>query len=178
MQPRVIGLDLSLTSTGLAHWPGMNGASHPYLDRLQPPKGTTGLDRLRWIRARVEECGARASLAVLEGPSYASPGKYTHERAGLWWIVYDALSRYGVPIAVVPPKCRAKYATGTGNAGKDEVLAAVVRRYPDIAVSGNDIADAWVLTAMGLDWLGCPAVEVPKTHREALERVAWPEVKP
>ena len=38
-------------------------------------------------------------------------------------------------------------ATGAGGglkAGKDQVLAAVIRRYPDVPVDGNDQADALV----------------------------------
>jgi crossover junction endodeoxyribonuclease RuvC len=138
----------------------------------------TGLDRLNWIRGRIAESCARAHLAVMEGPSYASEGKYSHERAGLWWLVLDTLvTDYKVPVAVVPPAVLKRYATGKGNASKDAVLAAVIRRYPDVPVTGNDQADAWTLCAMGLRHLGHPAEEsLPKPNLAAMEKVDWPEV--
>lgn len=40
----------------------------------------------------------------------------------------------------------------------------------------NNQADALVLAAMGADHYGTPLVELPKAHREALEKVAWPDL--
>src|SRR5690606_1478975 len=81
-----------------------------------------------------------------------------------------------IPYAIVSPTSLKKYVTGRGNASKDEVLAAAIRRWPDAAINGNDEADAYALRAMGLDHLGHPVADVPKTHRDALAKVAWPEV--
>ena len=62
----------------------------------------------------------------------------------------------GHPVAEVAPALLKKYATGKGNAAKDEVLASVVRRYPQVDISGNDISDALVLAAMGARQLRTP----------------------
>jgi crossover junction endodeoxyribonuclease RuvC len=164
----VLGVDLSLTSTGIA-------TGHVTL-RHRPPKDLTGLHRMRWIRTQVLALAALAELVVIEGLAYASHTGKASERAGLWWMVMDALDEIGAHVAVVSPAGRAKYATGKGNAGKDAVLAAVVKRYPGFEVSGNDQADALVLAAMGLDHLGEPLAVMPQTHRAALDAVQWPEV--
>ncbi|WP_344250995.1 hypothetical protein, partial [Isoptericola hypogeus] len=93
---------------------------------------------------------------------------------GLWWLMVHRLLRNDYPVAVVAPPARAKYATGAGNAAKDKVLAAVVRRYPNVEVTGNDEADALVLAAMGARRLGHAIDDLPKNHLVAMEKVAWP----
>ena len=80
---------------------------------------------------------------------------------------------------VVPASSRAKYATGRGNAGKDEVLLAVSRRYPHAPIVNNDQADAVALAAMGARLLGEPIEDsLPKTHLDALAKLAAPEIGP
>jgi crossover junction endodeoxyribonuclease RuvC len=170
---RVVGLDLSLTATGVAVSDGT-----PYLIKSR----TKGHERLAQIARDIDNAVAggylqdpgRAQLVVVEGPSFGSRGSAYHQLAGLWWLVAHNLWAAGIPYAVVSPTARAKYATGKGNAGKDAVLAAVVRRYPQIEISDNNAADAWVLMAMGCDYLGEPLSEMPAAHREALAKVAWP----
>ncbi|WP_211355193.1 hypothetical protein [Blastococcus colisei] len=133
-----------------------------------------GLPRLRWIRDAVQDnVGDETALVVVEGLAYSRTTGKAAERAGLWHLVVERLDGV-VPWAQVPPTARAKYATGKGNAAKDAVLAAVVRRFPDVEVTGNDQADALVLAAMGLDHLGHPPVVVPAAHRVSLGAVVWP----
>lgn len=162
---RVLGVDLSLTSTGIAG-PG-------WVDRLVP-FGLSGLPRLRWLRdAVLDRVDDGVDLVVVEGLAYSRTTGKAAERAGLWHLVVERLDLM-VPWAQVSPTARAKYATGKGNAPKDAVLAAVVRRFPGVPVSGNDEADALVLAAMGLDHLGCPPVVMPAAHRAVLGGVVWP----
>lgn len=169
---RVVGVDLSLRSTGIA---GSTG----WADRLVPPAGARDLLRLRWLVDEVRLNVTAATLVVLEGPAHSRAAQAGHhELAGLWWMVRDRLARMDIPVAVVSPSARAKYATGRGNAGKDEVLAAVIRRYPDVEITGNDQADAYTLAAMGADWLGHPPAYVPAIQRAVLDKVDWPEVTP
>lgn len=165
----VLGLDLSLASTGVA------GPDWSCL--LKPHARTRGLDRMRWIAKAVADIAQveKAMLVVVEGPAYhqgADAG--AHERAGLWWHVAHTLDQHGYPIAVVGPSQLKRYATGKGNAGKDLVLTACVRRFAWFD-GGNDQADATWLAAMGADWLGKPMTTVPAAQREALDKVTWPE---
>lgn len=166
--PRVIGLDLSLTSTGVASNAG-------WVDRIRTGTDKTpgGFLRLRAIRARVLELGP-ADLIVVESLAISSQTGQHLTRAGLWHVVMEAIDARGYSWAQVNPGTLKKYATGKGNASKDEVLAAVIRRFPAVEVKGNDEADALVLAAMGSDHLGQPMVDMPATHRAALEKVAWP----
>lgn len=170
--PTVLGLDLSLARTGIA-----GNAGGGWTDVLAPPKGTAGVARIDWIRsAIVDRYLANVCLVAIEGPSYGSQAGQSghHERAGLWWVVVRALWRRRIPYAVVSPKSRAKYATGTGNAGKDAVVREVTRRFGWFDGDNNQ-ADALVLAAMAADHLGAPMATMPQSHRAALAAITWPE---
>ncbi|RCV51187.1 hypothetical protein [Marinitenerispora sediminis] len=170
MTTRVIGLDLSLTSTGVA-------SSLGWTERVKSQPGSGDVfGRLRSIRARVLDFAKGADLVVVEALAISRQTGQHLTRAGLWHLVMEAVDSTGVPWAAVTPTSLKKYATGKGNAGKDEVLLAAARRFPDWEVSGNDEADALVLAAMGADWLGEPIAPMPATHRAALAKVTWPEV--
>lgn len=175
----VVGLDLSLTATGIATPVGVRtitskGRAGATLDdryeRLVKLAQSIGLA----IADDAEAADADDVLVVIEAPAFSRTTGHQHDRSGLWWLIVHALLQTQNTVVEVQPTARAKYATGKGNAGKDEVLAAVVRRYPDVLVSNNNEADALVLRAMGCDHLGQHLVDVPQTHRAALDRVAWP----
>ena len=177
---KIVGLDLSLASTGIASV--VPGAVTPVLvDRVQTkPHGddlAARRERLSVLRRNIAAWTRYAHLVVVEGLAYASRSPHATERAGLWWLIVDDLLARDAPVAIVPPSTRAKYATGKGNSPKDAVLAAVIRRYPDADITGNDEADALILAAMGARALGCPVDELPKTHLDAMAKVAWPNTE-
>lgn len=168
-EPRVVGIDPSLTATGVAHW---WGELHTYT----PRKGLTGVARIRDIRAQLYTCTQSADFVVIEGPAYSRQlGAGHHEAAGLWWAIVDLVHTRGTPYAVVPPTTLKRYATGKGNATKPDMRVAWLKRTGEDVRDDNAVDAAW-LRAMGMNHLGCPVVEVPNTHRAALGKVAWPEV--
>ncbi|MGW7572358.1 hypothetical protein [Streptomyces sp. NPDC054765] len=183
-QPRVIGLDLSLTSTGVA---GANWAK-----TLRPGRRRSH-ERMNWLCEHIRVGVEEVDLVVVEGAAYAQGGQAGHhELAGLWWLVTQNLWRHRIPYAVANPHHRTIYATGRANPAQDwprkersrvakgMVRSVAVERY-GVECEGPgryDQADATVLAAMGLDWLGYPTVPVPDTHRRALEAVRWPDLIP
>lgn len=183
----IVGLDLSLTSTGIATIETGDGREHWTVERItSKARAEATLEerhtRLHNLRLEIALKAAMADLIVVEGPSYGSKTGHQHDRSGLWWLVIDWLKRpedfdgWGKPVAEVPPSTRMRYATGKGQAAKDAVLAAVVRRYPQIDVTGNDEADALILACMGARHLGHPIDDLPKTHLAAMDAVRWPDV--
>lgn len=174
----VIGLDLSLTATGIAvstpgltPWCGVIRTSGKKTDSW-----ATRYQRLSDIARRILPAIPECALVVVEAPSYGSVTGSQHDRSGLWWMMYDLLA--GTTRAVVPvePTIRAKYATGKGNSGKDAVLAAAVRRYPEIDINDNNAADAVILMAIGCRLTGAPIDDpLPATHLAALDTVRLPE---
>ena len=169
---RVAGLDVSLTSTGIATLGGT---------LTVPTKGKRAdsiaerRHRLRHITDTVLTEIGHVDLAVIEGPSHHSVGGSVWDRGGLWWLIVDALTARDIPVAVMPPQSRAKYATGSGGARKEAVMDAAQRRYGALCAT-DDEADALILRAAGLDWLGVPLAEVPPGHRVALAGVQWPDL--
>lgn len=168
----VVGLDLSLSSTGVA---GARSDGEVWSERIQPGK-LRGHERMALIDARVREFTHGAYLVVVEGPSFGSTTGSFHERAGLWWMVTHSLWKALVPTAVASPPSVKKYATGKGNATKDQVLWTVAHRFTTLEECGNDEADAVMLAAMGADRLGFPLVRFPAAQRAALAKVAWPDL--
>lgn len=176
----VLGLDLSLTSTGRA-------VVHPDGD---PTTGTIGSDTAgdnypdRWVRLVTTTdrilhpfLTDPPALVVIEGPSYgssASKSASIHDRAGLWWRVTGEIYDAGIPLAVIAPTSRAKWATGRGNAGKTEVAIAVARLWPNHDARTDDEWDALALATMGAQHL---AWDVPTRAHHALTRAAvtWPK---
>lgn len=170
---RVAGLDISLTGTGIATAGGTTRV---------PTKGhrrdslAARRNRIKLIADVVVTEVGDVDLAAVEGPvSYSQPGGSTWDRAGLWWQVVDRLIGRDIPVAVIPPTCRAKYATGSGGAPKAAVLEAAQRRYGAILAS-DDEADALILRAMGLHFLGQPLADVPPGHGVALVGCQWPDL--
>lgn len=167
--PLVIGLDLSLRTTGIAHMtPGSVTTD------IVTAAGT-GLLRLRRLAHYIRNRCEGAALVCIEGPAYhQGVGAGYHERAGLHWLVLDRLWRTNTPVAIIGPSVLKAYATGRGNSGKDAMILAAARRFPTFAGDNNQ-ADALWLAAIGLDHLTGQTV-VPAAHRTKLASVDWPTV--
>jgi Holliday junction resolvasome RuvABC endonuclease subunit len=175
--PTVLGLDLSLARTGVA-----GNAGGGWTDTLRPPTKLAGHRRLAWIEDQILDRFATAvDLVVVEGPSYGSqagPVRQSghHERAGLWWLVTHALWARETQVVVMPPASLKRYATGRGNAGKDDVLREVTKRFAWFTGDNNE-ADALILAAAGGDWAGTPMVTMPAAHRAAIAALGWPALE-
>lgn len=177
----VVGLDLSMTQTGMAMFSD---------DEIEIPE--TGVvvtrgkkdetwesrnSRLDYITDRIEEWITAKRRGILtgifvEGPSYGSTTGHQHDRSGLWWRVYGRMNSIA-PVYVIQPQTRAKYATGSGAANKDKVLAATVRQFLHVDVWSNDIADALQLAAMGAREQGWPVDgQKSKTALDAMGKIA------
>ena len=181
----VAGLDLSLTSTGVAMASWTESLEFARDTRRIESKGRAGATlrerqgRLHRLTSQVVELVAGADLVVIEQPAFSRTMGSMHDRSGLWWLVVDCLiAEYGSRVVEVAPTARAKYATGAGNAGKDAVLAAAVKRYPAWDITGNDVADAVILAAMGCRHLGHPIDSLPQLHLAAMTKVHWPTTEP
>ncbi len=160
----IVAFDLSLTATGYATR-GTFGVLRPL--NLQ------GVERLRWIRDYVLQLSEGMAVVVLEGYSFGS-GNRAHALGELGGVIRLALYEAKLPTVIIPPSCRAKYATGKGNAPKEQVLAEAIRRlrYPG---HDNNEADAMWLFAMAADHYAQPQrTVVPAAHRATLKSIEWP----
>ncbi len=155
----ILGIDFSLTSTGVCAIKDGDAecvtigskredAWHEFPNRVEQ----IALDIFNWVG----DDGLGAGL-VIESPAFAAKGSAVDSMFGGWWLAVRAFGRLGwdPPLRVTPSQLK-KFATGKGNAGKDEVLLAVARRYPDVVIKNNNEADAVVLAAIGAAAYGEP----------------------
>jgi Holliday junction resolvasome RuvABC endonuclease subunit len=170
----VIGLDLSLTGSGVA-------SSNGWCERVGITDVTTRslgerIVAVDHIANQVLALVGRATLVCLEVPAFSRAGGGALERGALWWLVARSLRNREIPVAEIFNQHRMRYATGKGSASKGAIVDAVARRWPQFETGGDDnLADAAVLAAMGADWLGHPLAPMPATHRRALDGVKWPD---
>lgn len=173
MSADAVGIDPSLTGTGIAHTSGRCcRVGRTDITTLPLPARVDAVDHL--VRQILDTVGA-PDLVVIEMPAYSRTGGGALERSALWWLITRALLHRGIPVAEVSIQHRMRYATGKGQASKGAVIEAVTRRWPQFETGGDDnLCDSAVLAAMGADWLGSPIGAVPAAHRKALDGVQWP----
>jgi hypothetical protein len=179
--PLVIGLDMALGTSGIAG-PG-------WTDTIRTGQ-LRDEERLQYIVDTAVSFYRNADFVTIEGPAYSTAKQVGHdEMSALRWMIRCDLRKRSIPFAVINPDSRTIYATGkarwknedtglklTSKQVKGLVRDAVATRY-GIHCGGPtryDEADAYVLMAMGMDWLGYPLAEVPPTHARALKGVPWP----
>lgn len=162
-----LGIDPSLTSTGLS----MSGQT------ISIRCDSTGPKRLIEIRDQIMHTVRHNAIdcVSIEHYSYASRNSQAHSIGELGGVLRVALYEAGVPTVEIPPTCRAKFATGKGNAGKPEVVSAISARTGIVWNGGDgaDRCDAWVLEEMLRYKLGQSVIDWPKSHTDALEKVDW-----
>ncbi|MEU3020842.1 crossover junction endodeoxyribonuclease RuvC [Nocardiopsis sp. NPDC007018] len=170
-KPKVIGLDLSLTSTGIAL---TNGTTIVI-------KGAASLGDWRLCRIRDAVAHAidtdRPDLVVIEDlPTHA-------KSAGLTGMVHGAVRALlvdrEIPYALISPATLKAYATGKGNADKAGMLWSAYRWGSKEFANdrGGDQCDAWWLRAAGLQWLGHPEFDLPAAQVARLDKAQWPQME-
>lgn len=181
---RVVGIDLSLTATGLAWSTGevqRHGRQGLTLARVPLDQRARALhslaDEIQMLALYRKNLSQATQLAVIENlpTGRTAGGVVSTEKAYVWWEFVrqsaDTLSVLDVAPAVVK-----KYATGKGNASKAEVIDATARRMPWYDTRGDDnLCDAAWLCAIGCELLGHPIVQLPASHRIALVKLQLPE---
>ncbi len=165
MSYRIVGLDLSLTGTGVATNDGettiRTSAAAPLEARLIAIRDhvlahvNVPTDVLVVIEDFVTRSPAASTLGMVHG------------------IVRVALTEAGIPFVLVPPATLKKYVTGKGNAKKDDMRMETYKRFGFDFADDNQ-CDAFGLRAMALDAYGEPRAAMPAAQRESIEKVAWP----
>ncbi|CPY91281.1 gp6 protein [Mycobacteroides abscessus] len=181
----VVGLDLSLTGSGIAaidpHTRELATAVHS-----SPPPADDNLTcHTRRHRTLVDGIVRQVLacdpvLVVVEGLQFSVKAKDSSltRRGFLWWAVIEALCDAGVPVLEVSPSQIKKFATGKGNASKAEVVAAYAVAWPNAAHTRGveDRADASFAAALGAAWLGVTGLPLRNTaaRRQVLKGLSRP----
>lgn len=171
--PRVVGLDLSITATGISDQLGecstCGGPSKLGDRRLAAI--TSAIEEMLTVHGEVCDRFERVDLVVIEDiPTHA-------HGAGITGMVHGAvrlrLLDWAIPYVLVPPASLKKYATGKGNASKADMAVALYKR-AGLELADDNQVDAWWLRALGLQLLGDPIVELPALNLSALDRLELP----
>ena len=144
---KIVGIDASLSSTGVAVLNDPPGDIRT--EAIKSNK--TGPARLIEIRERIRETCAGASLVVLEGYAFAQASQ-AHQLGELGGVLRTMFFEMGMEVLEVGPGQLKKFASGRGNAKKEEMAVAIYKRWGREFVT-NDEADAFVLVQIGRVYL-------------------------
>jgi Holliday junction resolvasome RuvABC endonuclease subunit len=164
---RALGLDLSTTRSGVACADGT-------LHAVTPKAGAN--DRARRLSQIIDQLDpliarGHPELAVIEGPAgvrFAHSALVLGELRGA---VMLRLFQHDVPAVEVPPKSLKHFATGNGNAGKDEMVAAAQSAGARIGATEHDKADAFWARRLGEQY-GAVATKAQQAMSDAA-LLAW-----
>ncbi|MFP3119531.1 Holliday junction endonuclease [Streptomyces albidoflavus] len=172
--PQVVGLDLSLTASGIAY---RDGSTTTVKTRQKD-----GDRRLLHIAEAVRVAvggphvglGPVPDLVVMEDiPQNSFAAKPISMVHG---VVRAVLIEAGVPYALVTAATLKAYATGKGSGDKVPMAMAAYKRAGREFADDNQ-CDAWWLRTAGLDRLGAPPVDLPAAQRARLDKVKWPDLR-
>jgi Holliday junction resolvasome RuvABC endonuclease subunit len=156
----VVGLDLSMTATGIAERDGRTYTYNP---------GVKGDHRLTSIRKAVGlAVGQGVDLVVIEDAVVRSPAAV--ELGMVHGVVRPSLLAVGVRYVLIAPATLKKYATGKGNATKPDMRMALYQRMGIDLRDDNQVDATWLRYA-GLQLLGEPVVQLPASQVAALDKV-------
>lgn len=173
----ILGIDPSLTSTGLARitiTPPTDVAEAGGHDDIaivtahvgEPGKRGATVEqrraRIQRSRRQILRAAKGADLAVVEVPFYNRQTTQAGlmDRSWLWGSVVDGLHAMNVPVVSVAARTRAKFATDNGNSDKAAVAAAIARLW-------GDTLDGRLRNDDEYDALVCATIGAVKTHPRA-----------
>jgi len=163
----LMGLDISLTSTGISMREETSVVATKY----------KGAERLSLVSETILNLCIDNSIdcVILEGYSFASRNSQAHSIGELGGCIRMKLWEKNIKYVEVPPTSRAKFATGKGNAGKAEVISAISSKTGKTFIGGgaDDECDAWILEQMGLAKLGLSPYSWSSTQMESLSKIDW-----
>ena len=174
---RVVGLDLSLTCTGMSD--GFQSA----VTQTSPDDDVIEGRMDRIVCAAAAFCFG-SDLVVIEGGAFSRGAQAAgaEQLSALRFMVRHRLWSFGIPFAMVTPTGLKAYTTGYGKATKQLMAEAVHARhgadFSDVKVKDGryDLVDAYALAAMGYAHLGFPLpTEGPPGPLASLLAVKWPE---
>jgi len=145
-----LGLDLSLTATGLAV---VEENGNIVLSKVlsTPKKKIEGMERYSLIRQEVIDVVKAHNIkkVFIEGYSFGSRGRSIFNLGELGGIIRITLSDLGVPYEEIPPKVVKKFVCGSGNADKLDMMNSIKEKYKYVFDDDNK-ADAYGIAVTGL----------------------------
>ena len=170
----VIGLDLSLTATGLVAVHNEEIIERKIIK--SKPNGVhtiSELKRLLIIRGEIWEVVERLQpqLVVIEGLAYAVRNtKSLSQLAGINFLTREWLHESEISCLMVAPTLLKKFLCDKGNAPKDIMLLETFKRY-GVSFDDNNLCDAYMLCQLGLAILDNPTKPLTKFQIESINKL-------
>ena len=149
---RIIGIDLSLTETGICCLRVADRSNGDGTDAdlhiIKEPK-LREAQRLLALRRHLRDIidVFKPDLAIVEGYAYEGIGRLAE--LGEWGgVIKVELEERSIPFIVVAPKRLKKFAAGNGDATKEQMIEAVEKRY-GVCTDNDNLADAVGLSKVG-----------------------------
>ena len=181
---RIVALDLSLRATGIAVTHDSHGRARMSCRTVSPRKtpSDTAIDHRRLhetFRSIETAVACKPDLVVVEWlPQFDGKGDASLRLDELHGALKHWLwSHKHLYVDVLPTHLK-MYATGNGNATKQQVREAVTARYGRyLHIGTEDEADAVTLMAMALDAYGQPLGPSTAAHGRGITATKWPDLK-
>lgn len=162
---KIIGLDLSLTSTG---WYIIDESIQFGEIKTNPKKFPNLIERVQYIAdtliQKIEEHGG-VDLVVMQDYFVGKNCQTVIQLSVLGTIVRYKMLKNGYSYLTVAPTQIKKYSTGSGTAHKDNMLKVVFKNY-GLDTESNNIADACAIAYLGNTYLEY----VQKGQKEKLKK--------
>jgi Holliday junction resolvasome RuvABC endonuclease subunit len=160
---KVLGLDLSMVGTGLAHTLEGEVCTHTVKTRDKDRDR-----RLVQIQTEIRELATGAELCLIEAPTPRSPSSVISGMVqGAARLV---LLDLGIPYGTLMPASLKKYATGRGTGDKIPMAIAALKRAGLEFPNDNETDSFWLWVAAN-DHLGQPVFDLPAINRESLSKI-------
>lgn len=163
---RILGLDLSITGTGLAMYAPLKWQDRPAADAnliswtwkdsfgqidgrcIQTPADWPQPARWLHIYRNIQKFSRHADQVVLEGYSFGSHASHARALAELGGIVRFSLFMNETPYIEVAPSQLKKFVAGAATAKKDLMLKSLLKRW-GFDIDNDNIGDAVGLCMIG-----------------------------
>lgn len=172
--PLVVGIDPSLTGTGLDVGGSRLTIGSTRYGSTWPDRRRRYLEIVAKVATAIErhpEHAAHRTVVLVEGYAFSRNGAGHADVVEAGFLLRWHLTPRCALLVEIGPSTLKKYATGKGNATKADMRVALLKRTGIDDGDENRVDAAW-LRLLGLDLLELPGrVEVPAAHRAALEPV-------
>lgn len=178
----VVGIDISMTMTGIAIWNEDSGEWETSRVSSQSGDDTLVFRHMRLnkiagdviVQSSPGLGAGKRYLIVIESPTFTSGGS-GFDRAYVWWKVATHFLQNGHHVIEISNTTGKVYTVGRASSPKvekGEILAQVMKTYPGADVIDDNVADAVGMAAMGARLAGQPIEHsLPQTKLRALDAV-------
>lgn len=162
--PTILGLDLSLTSTGYCV---LHNKEIGIKGTIKPKN--RGMKRLTYILEEISTITPFGSLdlVVIEGYSFGSRAGQAFSIGELGGFIKQWIYSTGTKTIIVPPQTLKKFVAGKGGFKKNMMMMKAFKKY-GLEFNNDDECDAFCLAKMGEAYLNGTEI---KYEQEALGKV-------